>query len=143
MSSLSEEMLAYRNWLVAADQKASEAYDKAIMTLSGGALGLSLTFMKDIVQSPGAESLWRLGTSWGCLTTSLALVLISMLSSQWALRKAITQVDQRSLPGTRAGGSLSVVTAVLNVLSGMAFLLGVGFLAWFSIANLRPPSGHI
>jgi hypothetical protein len=128
-------MFEYRNWLVAADQKASEAYDKAVMTLAGGALGLSLTFLKDIVKSPHPAFLWRLETSWGCLTLSLAFILISMLSSQWSLRKAIKQVDQQSLHGVRAGGGFARLTAALNILSGVAFLAGVALLAWFSISN--------
>jgi len=134
---LSEEMRDYRNWLVAADQKASEAYDKAVMTLAGGALGLSLTFVKDIVKSPRPESLWRLETSWGCLTMSLAFILVSMLFSQWALRRAIRQVDEFSLPRTRVGGIFASLTATLNILSGLAFLGGIALLAWFSIGNVK------
>lgn len=135
-SALSGEMREYRNWLVAADQKASEAYDKAVMTLAGGALGLSLTFVRQIVKTPRPESLWRLETSWLCLTLSLGFILVSMLWSQWALRKAMRQVDESSLPGARAGGGFAIFTAVLNVLSGLALLVGIGFLAWFSISNV-------
>jgi hypothetical protein len=134
----SEEMLKYRDALAAAGQEASTAYDKAIMALSGGALGLSITFMKDIVHSPGAVSLCRLETSWSCLTASLAFILISMLSSQSALRKAIRQVDKESVPGERPGGGFAVVTTWLNGLSAVAFVVGVAFLAWFAIANLHP-----
>lgn len=134
---LSEEMLQYRNWLVAADQKSSEAYDKAVMTLSGGALGLSLTFIKDIVKSSHPILLWSLMSAWGCLTLSLAAILISMLSSQWALRKAIIQVDQASLPGATPGGGFAQATKTLNILAGSAFLAGITFLALFSISNYR------
>jgi hypothetical protein len=135
---LSEEMRAYRHALTEAGRDASAAYDKAIMTLSGGALGLSITFMKDIVHSPGAISLYLLRTSWSCLTASLTAILISMLSSQWALTKAIHQVDQESLAEKRPGGIFSVLTAWLNGLSALAFVLGVAFLAWFVVANLQP-----
>jgi len=135
---LSAEMRDYRNLLVTADQKASEAYDKAVMSLAGGALGLSLTFVKNIVKSPNSESLWRLETSWGCLTMSLAFILVSMLFSQWALRKAIRQVDESSLQRARAGGIFAVLTATLNVLSGAALLGGIALLAWFSISNVKP-----
>jgi hypothetical protein len=142
VSPPSEQTIEYRNWLVAADQKASEAYDKAIMTLSGGALGLSLTFMKDIAQSPRSETIWRLELSWGCLAASLAFILLSMLSSQWALRKAIKQVDHGFPKGTRAGGGFSILTSLLNIFSGIAFVLGIGLLAWFTIANLSTPIRH-
>jgi hypothetical protein len=130
-------MRGYRNLLVAADQKASEAYDKAVMTLAGGALGLSLTFVRQIVKTPRPESLWRLEVSWLCLTLSLGFILVSMLWSQWALRKAMRQVDEFSLQGARAGGGFAIFTAVLNVLSGLSLLVGIGFLAWFSISNVK------
>jgi hypothetical protein len=139
----SEEMSKYRDALMVAGQEASTAYDKAIMALSGGALGLSISFVKDILGSTGAVSLCRLETSWSCLTASLALILISMLSSQLALRKAIDQVDTESVHGERPGGGFSVVTAWLNGLSAVAFVVGIAFLAWFAIANLHPTSGHL
>lgn len=134
---LFDPMLEYRNWLVAAGHKSSEAYDKALMTLAGGALGLSLTFIKDIVKSTQPTSLWTLMTAWGCLTLSLATILISMLSSQWAIRKAIHQVDDASFPGVIPGGGFAVATDVLNVVAGLAFLVGIALLVWFSISNYR------
>ena len=133
--SHSEQMTEYRNWLVAADQKSSESYDKAVMTLAGGALGLSLTFLKDIVKAAHPDFLWLLGTSWFCLTLSLTCILVSMLSSQWALRKAIKQVDQGLLPVARAGGRFAVITEVLNIASAATLVIGVLLLAWFSISN--------
>ena len=107
------------------------------MTLAGGALGLSITFVKEIARSPRPESLWMLETSWLCLTLSLGFILVSMLFSQWALRRAIKQVDESSLPGARAGGIFAVMTTSLNILSGLAFIGGVALLAWFSISNVK------
>lgn len=133
----SDRMSAYRDLLIAADQKASEAYDKTIMTLSGGALGLSITFMKDIIGASKRVSVCRLEASWICLTLSLLLILTSMLFSQWALRKTITQVDTGTLGTGRAGGCLSFWTAFFNVLSGLLCVAGIMFLAWFSLANIK------
>jgi len=87
------EMRAYRGWLVEAEHKASQAYDEAVMTLSGGALGISLTFAKHLVKSP-VISLWRLELAWGALSASIALILVSMVTSQFALRKSIHEFDQ-------------------------------------------------
>ena len=42
-------LAAYRLHLVAAEQKAQEDFDKTILSLSGGALGVSFVFLKDIV----------------------------------------------------------------------------------------------
>ena len=39
----------YRAHLVSAAQKAQEDFDKTLLALSGGALGVSFAFVKDIV----------------------------------------------------------------------------------------------
>jgi hypothetical protein len=134
---LSAEMSAYRDWLVAADQKASEAYDKTVMTLSGGALGLSITFLKDIVGTAKRVFVHRLEASWFFLSLSLLLVLVSMLASQWALREAIRQVDGATLGKGTAGGWFSLLTAALNIGSGLCCVAGIVLLAWFSLANIN------
>jgi hypothetical protein len=133
----SAEMSAYRDFLIAADQKASEAYDKTIMTLSGGALGLSISFLKDLIGRSMRVSIQRLEWSWGCLSFSLLLILASMLFSQWALRKTITQVDDGTVGDGRVGGRFSLLTGALNVISGLSCVAGIGLLAWFSFANIR------
>jgi|SRR5229473_5931572 len=133
----SAKMSAYRDFLIAADQKASEAYDKTVMTLSGGALGLSITFLKDIIGQSTRVSIQRLEWSWMCLSLSLLLILASMLFSQWALRKAITQVDGGTVGDGRVGGGFSILTGVLNVISGLSCVAGIVLLAWFSLANIK------
>jgi len=127
------EMKAHRGWLVEAEHKASQAYDKAVMTLSGGALGISLTFAKHLVKSP-VISLWRLELAWGALSASIALILVSMVTSQFALRKSIHEFDQ-GMVGRQPGGSFSVATQVLNVMAGITLVLGIALLAWFSVSN--------
>jgi hypothetical protein len=133
----SVKMSAYRDFLIAADQKASEVYDKTVMTLSGGALGLSITFLKDIIGQSKRVSIQRLEWSWMCLSLSLLLILASMLFSQWALRNAITQVDNGTVGDGRVGGAFSIVTGVLNVVSGLSCVAGIALLAWFSLANIK------
>jgi hypothetical protein len=44
-----KNLAAYRSLLVQTAQKAQDDYDKAVMGLSGGAIRLSLTFLKDVV----------------------------------------------------------------------------------------------
>ena len=44
----------YRDFLIAAEQKSQEDYDKTVIALSGGALGISFAFATDIV---GGQSL--------------------------------------------------------------------------------------
>jgi len=133
----SSDLIAYREWLVKADYEASEAYDKAVMTLSGGALAVSITFIHDIAPSPRSETLCFLAAAWSCFGLSISSILISKLTSQWALREAIRQVDEGTINKQPPGARFSVLTKFLNVFAGLAFLLGVGALACFAITNMH------
>jgi hypothetical protein len=75
--------LSYRDWLVKAHHVASQDFDKALMALSGGALGISLAFIHDVALHPHRKG-W-LEVSWGSLAASLLLILVSFLTSQSAL----------------------------------------------------------
>jgi len=44
--------------------KTSERYDQWVLTLSGGALAISLTFLEKIAPQPAPWTLWLLGLSW-------------------------------------------------------------------------------
>ena len=133
-------MARYRDLLVKADLKASEAYDKAVMTLSGGTLAISLTFIKDVAPSPQPGTIWSLETAWICLAISILAILFSMLTSRWAIRKAIDQVDRNDKFKGTPGGHFAYITKVLNVAAGLAFFGGVFFLGWFAITNMASPS---
>ena len=50
MSELDE----YRKSLIEIEQRIGAGYDKTLITLSGGALGLTVTFIKDIVTPASA-----------------------------------------------------------------------------------------
>src|SRR6185295_17250792 len=63
---------------------ALEAFDKAILTLSAGALGLSLVFIKDVAPLPTAVGLWLLFWSWGFLGAAIFLTLFSFIASYQA-----------------------------------------------------------
>jgi hypothetical protein len=60
------------NVVSAADTKNAQAFDKAILTLSSGALALSLAFIKDIVSPATAEYNILLYGSWVFLMLALA-----------------------------------------------------------------------
>ena len=129
-------LVEYRSFLIKADYAASKAYDKAIMTLSGGALGLSMAFLKDIAPKPADCTIALIALSWLFLTTSIGSTLVSMLTSQFALRKAIKQVDEGSIYKQRPGASFAWLTSALTITAGTLFVVGIFFLAWFCVANM-------
>ena len=58
-SVANESWVKHREWLVAAYGEATRSFDKAIMTLAGGALALSIAFVHDVAPKPEQE--WALG----------------------------------------------------------------------------------
>jgi hypothetical protein len=126
-------MVGEREWLVKADYDASRDFDKAIMTLAAGALGLSIAFVHDLAPHPQAVPM--LAVAWLMFAGSLLAILLSFLFSQSALRREITAIDQSTVLAT-PGGTPGKVTFCLNI-SGAAFLiLGVVSLVVFAMINV-------
>ena len=134
--SPTQELQSYREWLVQTGYRVSETYDKSVMTLSGGALAISLTFIHEIVTTPKLGTVKFLAVGWTLLTLSVVAILSSMLTSQWALNKAIEQVDKKKIFDERPGKGSAWITAGLNIVALITFILGVAALAYFSIVNI-------
>jgi len=127
----------YRTFLVAAEQKSQEDYDKTVITLSGGALGVSFAFVKDIVGGQAlAQPIW-LCVAWIVWGLSVTSVLASFYFSHIALRKTIKQIDENteSLYKKTPGGVFTRVTQVLNALGGLLFLTGVVSMTVFILVS--------
>jgi hypothetical protein len=75
-------------------QEVSDRYDKAILTMSGGSLALSLTFIEKIAPSPLAWSLWFLFVAWLLLILSVLLGIYARAASQRAIPYEIAHLDQ-------------------------------------------------
>jgi hypothetical protein len=124
---------AGREWLVQADHVASRDFDKALMTLSAGALALSLAFIRDIAPSP-TNTAW-LGAAWIGFAASLLSILVSFLASQAALRREIENIDG-TRTDNRPGGAWSIVTRVCNWLSALLLVGGAAALIVFALYNI-------
>ena len=123
---------SYRDWLVRAHHGASQDFDKALMTLAGGALGVSLAFIHDVAPHPQHKG-W-VAVSWTLLAASLLLILTSFLTSQEALLSAITRSDRGEANPHKQ--RFARATVALNWLSGAAFIVGVACLVRFALYNL-------
>ena len=65
---MEDYQVCYRESLEALKQKSQDSYDKTVLSLSAGALGLSFAFVKDIVGSwPPQAYAWLFAAwvSWG------------------------------------------------------------------------------
>jgi hypothetical protein len=135
-SDMNKPNQEHRNYLTEAHQKAYEDFDKTVLLLSGGALGVSITFVKDII-GPGMllgkrALLW----SWGCWVASLLMVLLSYYFSQLTLSRAIAELDAGLNP-QRPGGVYRKFTLLLNALSGLLFFVGLILFIIFVSKNLE------
>jgi hypothetical protein len=136
MDDESEKSMGYRDLLQQIEMDMQSQYDKAIITLSGGGLGISLTFLKDVVLAHGIKGGWFLIASWVSWGFSLACVLYSFASSARAMRRAVDQTDSGAIHREPRGGVSDIVTGILNLASGLSFAFGLGSTIVFVWANL-------
>ena len=135
--SFQEQLSAYRQSLITAEQTMQSEYDKAVMTLSGGALGISFTFLKDIVGTKGLTHFPTLLAAWVLWGLSITFILASFFTSTKALRRAITDTDMHTIYMTLAKSGWATATKILNGLGGFCFFLGLLALVIF-VANNQP-----
>jgi hypothetical protein len=124
----------HRKHLVTADQKSQEDFDKTVLSLSGGALGISFVFLKDVIGPNPIHSPELLFAAWGASTFC---VLLSYYLSHLAIRATIRQIDQDTLHVENSGGIYSITTATLNVAGAVLFLVGVVTITLFANSNLK------
>ncbi len=106
------------------------------MTLSASALGLSLTFIKDVAPKHYllAEVLLA---AWICWLISLSSMVVSLYIAKRACDVALEQLDEDCNTGEQLGKGWNTATKIINVMSGTLFLLGVIFLIIFVYTNLQ------
>lgn len=127
----------YREKLVELAQRSQTDFDRTVIALSGGALGVSFAFVKDFLGGRIPQCTGFLMAAWAAWITSLLLVLWSYYFSALSMRKAISQLDAGTIRSQRTGGWFAVAIAWLNALGGLSFLVGIGFAAGFVFANVR------
>jgi hypothetical protein len=120
--------------LIQLEQKSQEAYDTAILTLSGGALGVTFTFITDLLGDKPPIDIYLLTSAWIAWAGSICAILSSHLFSCFAIRKARYEFGQ----GKQAelGGAITTTTSILNVIAGVSFVIGVVFMTFFAVNNL-------
>ena len=129
------QLTAYRQSLVAAGQAMQNEYDKAVMALSGGALGISFAFLKDIVGTKGLAHFCALLGAWVLWGLSISFILASFFTSTKALRRAVDDTDMHTIYITLAESGWATATKILNALGGICFFLGLLALVVFVAYN--------
>lgn len=130
-----EELKKYRESLIVTLRFLNESYDKLLVTLSGGALGISIAFLKDIVKLENVNNPRLLFLAWLAFILSLAAVLGRLMFGIEAHRKAIKQVDGGTIYKEKVGGKHSLFTRTLHIASAFSLLAGLVMLATFAFLN--------
>lgn len=131
----------YRDWLVKCRHESSKDYDKAVMTLSAGALAIAFGLLRGNPNMGSLQMVWSLITSWVFLSGSLFSSLVSFRMSFHAFHRAIEQIDKQldenCIQREGAGGRYTVATEILNWTALGSLVVGVVFLAIFIGRNLQ------
>ena len=118
----------YRQHLIETYEELSLGFGRTLVMLAGGALGLSLTFAKNIIGSSGVECLWILVSAWGLWSIALTSVLIGFYCGREAARFAREQYDDGKLTGDNTetpGGKWTGATHKAGSIGLIAFVFGV------------------
>jgi len=137
--------LEERKLLVDAIREGARSFDKTILALASGAFGLSLTFIRQISPNIKSGTIFLVICAWVGFCISLLFTLSSFLTSQSACLKEIKILEVEYLNNqsdhnkkANLKNKASVFTWWLNILSISTFIIGVIFLAIFSISNFLP-----
>jgi len=129
-------MESYRQSLIEAEKKGQDSFDKTVLSLAGGALGISFLFIKDVIGENPINHPALLLFAWLSWAASTLAVLSSFFTSNLALRRAVQQCDKGTIHCEPPGGIYSKMTRVCN-LSGIVLLIaGILFMAAFVYKNL-------
>jgi hypothetical protein len=132
----------YRVELLRTEQRSQAEFDKTLLTLSGGALGVSFAFVNQFLGEEPPVATAALIVAWACWIASLAGVLLSHYFSTLALRKAVRQVDEGTILMESVGGRFDKAVAVLNAAGGILFIAGLIAIGYFVTSNLEETHGR-
>ena len=135
-----------RDQLLAQDLSNAQSHDKAVLSLSAAALGLSLSMVKwfRVLICPGLL-IW----SWCCFVLAIMAVILSFLIGQYTIGKRLEVLDMEHHDVISAETQLHLerlkqyvkrwcrINNFMNMLSGFAFIVGVWVVAWFASVNIR------
>ena len=133
--------------------KTSERYDQWVLTLAGGALAISLTFLKDIAPSPVRWTLLFLGLSWLAYILAVLAGFYAIFISREAIYRQIEigDAEYRQFRETstkeKPEGSMLVEEKnqyverlkSLNNASITFLATGTGLMCLFALINVATP----
>jgi len=127
----------YRAYIEDAARESQRNYDRTLITLAGGALGLSFALLDKLASPHGVRSVNLLVGAWISWSATLLISLFAFLMSRAAFVSALKQLYGGNLDYRNPGGRWARLTVVCNILAGFLFFLGVVLIALFTLHNLE------
>lgn len=147
---LYDTYLQQRKSLIDLEQSAAQSYDKWLLTLSGGALGLSMAFVKDIALPAGGQGAGYLLVAWIALALAIVAGLSAIYLSQSASEESRKILDDQFQSGAADGGQgvwsrvrekqgkckKAAWVGHCNIASMLLFMVGILLLSVFATLNI-------
>jgi len=120
--------------------QAIDQFDKIVLTLTGGAFGVSFAFLKDIVRPDAVTHQGFLVAAWVFWCLTLSVNLTSFYFSHLAMRRAQRKYRAGERDEAKLNGIFGSSVVWLNPSAGALFILGLICMSVFVTTNLYAKS---
>ena len=135
-----ERFLSHRIYLSELAKHNITSYGKSILTISTGALGLSLIFTDRIGGFGNVKFVYLLGLAWACFIVSIMTMLLSYKMAWRDADEEVKKIDKLYQDGNFHGASANPFRERTKLLNNAAFgtlVFGVAALTTFAFLNIE------
>lgn len=134
---MEDHLLKYRQELIDAKNASQDQLDKALLTLSAGAFGITIAFLESITSTPPASP-GLLYISWLCwgLTIGLSLIAFYLSVKSHNDDLALLHSAPDKLYDENRKDPTNTAVKWLNKISLILFLIGLVTISFFAALNL-------
>jgi len=131
----SNDLSQYRDQLSSDRLDAQRQFDKVLLSLSGGAWGISFAFLEKFVKPENVQWKSILIFSWSSWAASILIALIAFYLAPIAFNIAIKQVDDGTIYSQHPGRCADKAVSKLNFFSMLLFISGIILIIIFIALN--------
>lgn len=134
---MDEHLIKYRQELIDAKNASQDELDKALLSLSAGAFGITIAFLSSIVSTPPIYPI-LLYLSWLCwgLTIGFSLIAFYLSVKSHEEDLALLNTDPDKLYDENRKDPTNTAVKWLNKISLILFLIGLITISFFAALNL-------
>ena len=126
--------------LVSSQRSNSENFDKSILTLSSAGIGITVSFLSNIINISEASVIFLLYLSWFLFCAAIISTILSFLNSQRGIKLQLEYAEKYYLDGKeeylKKNNKFAARVEKLNIWSARSFISAIIFLVIFVIINI-------